>query len=181
MTNVFDEGHEPTEQNNSNTDSSSSSQRSGRFGHEGHEGRGFRGHHRGFGPAFRAGFGPGFTPGFRAGFGPGAGQQPEDGEPTARPGFPGFGTGFPFGGPGFPGRGGHFGPRGFRGGKGLGGHLGEVVLAERFARGEIDATEYRERVAVLREVQAEGRAAHEAARDARANKSESTEGRPTDA
>ena len=75
--------------------------------------------------------------------------------------------GFPFGGPGFGGRGGHFGPRGFRGGRGLGGHLGEVVLAERFARGEIDAAEYRERVAVLREVQAEGRAAHEEARKPR--------------
>jgi hypothetical protein len=92
----------------------------------------------------------------------------------------GFGPGFPFGGPGFgpgfPGRGGHFGPRGFRGGRGLGGHLGEVVLAERFARGEIDATEYRERVAVLREVQAEGREAHEAAREAR-----SKNGKPSDA
>ena len=75
--------------------------------------------------------------------------------------------GFPFGGPGFGGRGGHFGPRGFRGGRGFGGHLGEVVLAERFARGEIDAAEYRERVAVLREVQAEGRAAHEEARKPR--------------
>ncbi|KQO11854.1 hypothetical protein ASF06_04340 [Agreia sp. Leaf244] len=99
---------------------------------------------------------------------------------------PGFGPGFPFGGPGFGpgfpgfaargGHGGHFGPRGFRGGRGLGGHLGEVVLAERFARGEIDATEYRERVAVLREVQAEGRAAHEAAREAR-----SKNGKPSDA
>jgi hypothetical protein len=83
---------------------------------------------------------------------------------------PGFGPGFPFGGPGFGGRGGHFGPRGFRGGRGLGGHLGEVVLAERFARGEIDAAEYRERIAVLREVQAEGRAAHEEAREARSKK-----------
>ncbi|WP_374946598.1 hypothetical protein [Agreia sp.] len=115
------------------------------------------------------------------------GHEPdtENTDNTDRRGFgrgqrPGFGPGFPFGGPGFgsgfPGRGGHFGPRGFRGGRGLGGHLGEVVLAERFARGEIDATEYRERVAVLREVQAEGRAAHEAAREARFKN-----GKPSDA
>jgi hypothetical protein len=103
------------------------------------------------------------------------GHEPETDNSNDRGQRRGFGPGFPFGGPGFggpgfPGRGGHFGPRGFRGGRGLGGHLGEVVLAERFARGEIDATEYRERVAVLREVQAEGRAAHEAAREARSKK-----------
>jgi hypothetical protein len=102
------------------------------------------------------------------------GHEPDEENANRRGQRPGFGQGFPFGGPGFgpgfPGRGGHFGPRGFRGGRGLGGHLGEVVLAERFARGEIDATEYRERVAVLREVQAEGREAHEAARDARSKK-----------
>jgi hypothetical protein len=108
------------------------------------------------------------------------GHEPDaDNTDNDRRGFgrgqrPGFGPGFPFGGPGFgpgfPPRGGHFGPRGFRGGRGLGGHLGEVVLAERFARGEIDATEYRERIAVLREVQAEGREAHEAAREARSKK-----------
>jgi hypothetical protein len=108
------------------------------------------------------------------------GHEPDAENSNRRGQRPGFGPGFPFGGPGFgpgfPGRGGHFGPRGFRGGRGLGGHLGEVVLAERFARGEIDATEYRERVAVLREVQAEGREAHEAAREARSKKD-----RPSDA
>ncbi|CAD5989219.1 hypothetical protein [Agreia sp. COWG] len=157
MTNTFDKGYEPTSDNNNNSGAGAADSDFGApdasSGREPRAGRDF-------------GFGRG-----RGGF------------PFGGPGFGPFGG--PFGGPGFgghglSGRGGHFGPRGFRGGKGfgghLGGHLGEVVLAERFARGEIDAAEYRERITVLREVRDEGRAAHEAACEARGDNR-----RPSDA
>lgn len=54
-----------------------------------------------------------------------------------------------FGGPGGPGG---FGPRGFGhwGGPGAGRSAAEVVLADRFARGDIDEQEYRARLEVLR-------------------------------